>query len=87
MIDKIKQYAKFVAAIIGAVAVSFAGLLPAEWAPWIQAVIALLTAISVLAVPNALTSSQDLALALRTPSEVNADAQAALARAGYPPVV
>lgn len=58
MIDKIKQYAKFLAALIGAVATSFAGLLPPEWAPWIQAAIALLTAISVLAIPNQITDSQ-----------------------------
>ena len=63
MIDTIKQYAKFVAALISAVAVAFAGLLPAEWAPWIQAVIALLGAVSVLAVPNAITSAQVAAIA------------------------
>lgn len=63
MIDTIKQYAKFLAALVSAIAVSFAGLLPAEWAPWIQAVIALLGAISVLAIPNAITDRQIEAIA------------------------
>ena len=58
MVDKIKQYAKFLAALISAIAVSFAGLLPAEWSPWVQAAIALLGAISVLTIPNALTETQ-----------------------------
>ena len=58
MIDKIKQYAKFIAALLGAVAVSFAGLIPPEFAPWVQAVIALATALSVLAIPNQLTPEQ-----------------------------
>ena len=58
MIDTIKEYAKFAAALIGAVAVAFAGLLPLEAAPWIQAVVALLTAVSVLAVPNTVTAAQ-----------------------------
>lgn len=81
MIDKIKQYAKFVAAILGAIAVSFAGLIPDGWAPWIQAVIALATAISVLAIPNALTDDQVIsqarhledpgAVAARLVTEVN----------------
>lgn len=52
MIDNIKQYAKFIAALIGAFAVTFAGLLPAEVAPWIQAVAAFLSAIAVFTVPN-----------------------------------
>ena len=58
MIDKVKQYAKFIAAVLGAIAASFAGLIPAEWAPWLQAVIALATAVSVLAIPNQPTNAQ-----------------------------
>ena len=48
----IQEYAKFVAALLGAVAVSFAGLIPESYAPWIQAVIALAAAVSVLVIPN-----------------------------------
>lgn len=58
MIDKIRQYAKFIAALLGAIAASFAGLIPSEFAPWIQAVIALGTAIAVLEIPNQLTPEQ-----------------------------
>lgn len=56
--DKIKQYAKFIAALLGAIAVSFAGLIPDEASPWVQAVIALATAVSVLAIPNQITDEQ-----------------------------
>ena len=58
MIEKIQEYAKFTAALLGAVAVSFAGLIPAEFAPWVQAVIALAAAISVLVIPNRVTGAQ-----------------------------
>jgi hypothetical protein len=58
MFEKVKQYAKFLAAVLGAVVVSFAGLLPAEWAPWIQAAAAFLSAIAVLTIPNAPTELQ-----------------------------
>ena len=58
MIHKIQEYAKFVAALLGAVAVSFAGLIPSEFAPWLQAVIALAAAVSVLVIPNRVTGAQ-----------------------------
>ena len=58
MIQKIQEYAKFVAALLGAVAVSFAGLIPSEFAPWLQAVIALAAAVSVLVIPNRVTDEQ-----------------------------
>lgn len=58
MIDKIQEYAKFIAALLGAVAVSFAGLIPSEFAPWLQAVIALAAAVSVLVIPNRVTGAQ-----------------------------
>ena len=58
MIEKIQEYAKFVAALLGAVAVSFAGLIPSEFAPWLQAVIALAAAVSVLVIPNRVTGAQ-----------------------------
>jgi len=54
----IQEYAKFVAALLGAVAVSFAGLIPSEFAPWLQAVIALAAAVSVLVIPNRVTGAQ-----------------------------
>lgn len=57
MIETIKQYAKFVAALIGAAVVAFAGLLPVDVATWAQAVAAFLTAVSVLVIPN--TSVED----------------------------
>lgn len=54
----IQQYAKFIAALIGAAATAFAGLLPEDIAPWVQATVAFLTAFSVLVIPNALTETQ-----------------------------
>jgi Mg2+/citrate symporter len=48
----IQEYSKFVAALLGAIAVSFAGLIPESYSPWIQAVIALAAAVSVLVIPN-----------------------------------
>lgn len=53
MIETIKQYAKFIAALIGAAVVAFAGLLPEDVSVWAQAVAAFLSAVAVLAVPNA----------------------------------
>ncbi len=52
MLDQIKHYAKFIAALLGAIAASFAGLIPETWGPWLQALIAFATAISVFAIPN-----------------------------------
>lgn len=58
MIDKIQQYAKFIVAVVGAALTAFSQFIPVEYADWITAGLAFLTAISVLAVPNALTNSQ-----------------------------
>jgi uncharacterized membrane protein len=58
MIEKIAQYAKFFAALLGAFITTFAGLLPPEVSPWAQAVSAFLTAVAVILVPNALTEKQ-----------------------------
>ena len=58
MLDTIKQYAKFITALLTVIASSFAGLIPADWGPWLQAVIALTGAISVLVIPNQLTTAQ-----------------------------
>ena len=49
---KLAEYAKFIAALIGAFMSAFAGLLPPEIAPWAQAVVAFLTAVAVVLVPN-----------------------------------
>ena len=53
MKHKIAEYAKFIAAVIGLVATSFAFAVPAEVAPWLAATASFLTAIAVLLVPNA----------------------------------
>lgn len=57
----IASYAKFIAALIGAFAVSFTGLVPAEWQPWFTAIAAFLTAVAVLLVPNRPTAAVDAA--------------------------
>lgn len=53
MIQKISQYAKFVVAIVGAVATAGAGLIPEDWAQWVSFALAILTAVAVYQVPNA----------------------------------
>jgi hypothetical protein len=53
MFQRLSEYAKFVAALLGAFVVAFAGLLPVGVAPWVQAVAAFLSAVAVFAVPNA----------------------------------
>jgi hypothetical protein len=58
MIANIQQYAKFIVAVVGAALTSFSQFIPVEYADWITAGLAFLTAISVLAVPNALTDDQ-----------------------------
>lgn len=58
MVDKIKQYAKFIAALIGAIATAFTTQIPSDWQGWITSIVAALTAISVLAIPNAITNQQ-----------------------------
>lgn len=52
MKQKLAEYAKFVAALIGAAATSFAALIPVEWSPLITAVMSFLTAVAVVLVPN-----------------------------------
>jgi hypothetical protein len=58
MRHKIAEYAKLIAALIGAAVTSFSTLIPAEWSPWATAGAAFLTAVAVLLVPNAPTESQ-----------------------------
>lgn len=58
MFDKIKIYAKFIVAVAGAALTAFSQFIPSDYAEWITAGIAFLTAISVLAVPNGVTDEQ-----------------------------
>jgi phage tail protein X len=53
MIQKISSYAKFIVAIVGAVATAGAGLIPADWGQWIAFGLAIVTAVAVYRVPNA----------------------------------
>jgi phage tail protein X len=52
MIQKISQYAKFIVAIVGAVATAGAGFIPADWGQWISFGLAIVTAAAVYRVPN-----------------------------------
>jgi len=52
MIQKISRYAKFIAAIVGAIATAGAGFIPADYGQWIQFALAILTAAAVYRVPN-----------------------------------
>jgi len=58
MFSQIQQYAKFIVAIVGAALTSFSQFIPVEYVDWITAGLAFLTAVSVLAVPNAPTNAQ-----------------------------
>lgn len=84
--QKIAEYAKLIAALIGAAVTSFSTLIPADWAPWATAASAFLTAVAVLLVPNAPTARQRdaiiLAEAERTADQQDADLEAALHRQG-----
>lgn len=91
MIEKLAAYRKAIAAfiapgivvVIASLDTSSAGGSTITIAEWLYVALAILgTGAVVAAVPNALTSSQKLGIALRTPSEINADTQAARHRAG-----
>lgn len=75
MREKIAQYAKFVAALIGAALTSFSLLIPAEWAPWLTAAASFLTAVAVVLVPNKITAAQeaDIVANVANPSELAAE--------------
>ncbi|QJD49840.1 hypothetical protein QDW19_gp25 [Microbacterium phage AvGardian] len=49
---KLAEYAKFIAALVGLAATSFAFAVPPEAAPWVSATVSFLTAVAVLLVPN-----------------------------------
>lgn len=94
MFDKLAEYRKAIAGFITpGIVVVIASLAPASdggaaitLSEWLYVALAILgTGSIVAAVPNAVTQKQKIALALRTSSEVNADTQAALAKAGLPP--
>lgn len=59
MKQKIAEYAKFIAAVLGLAATSFAFAVPADVAPWVAATVAFLTALAVLLVPNAAKPGTD----------------------------
>lgn len=52
MIEKISQYAKFIAAVVGSIATAGAGFIPEDWGQWVSFGLAILTAIAVYQVPN-----------------------------------
>lgn len=53
MKQKLAEYAKFVAALLGVAVQSFAFAVPEEYQVWVSGAIAFLTAIAVVLVPNA----------------------------------
>jgi len=64
--SKIAQYAKFIAALIGAFVTAFSTLIPTSWSPWATAAAAFLTAVAVILVPNSITDSQAAAIGTTT---------------------
>ncbi|AUG84820.1 hypothetical protein PBI_DISMAS_23 [Microbacterium phage Dismas] len=50
--EKLAEYAKFIAALIGLAAQSFAFAVPPEAAPYVTGVVSFLTALAVLLIPN-----------------------------------
>ena len=59
MIQKIKEVAKFLAALIGALATAGTALIPDAWSPWLGLALAVLTAVAVYQIPNAGTDQSD----------------------------
>ncbi|UVT31654.1 membrane protein [Microbacterium phage Nicky22] len=53
MKNKLAEYAKFIAALVGLAAQSFAFAVPPEAAPYVTGVVSFLTALAVLLIPNA----------------------------------
>ena len=51
--QKLKEVAKLIAAIIGGLATAGTTLIPADWSPWLGLVLAVATSVAVYAVPNA----------------------------------
>lgn len=84
MKQKIAEYAKFIAAVLGLAATSFAFAVPPEVAPWVASTVGFLTAIAVLLVPNATKPvDADAVLVAHSrldPDEQYTDIQAAISR-------
>ena len=85
MIQKIKEAAKMIAALVGALLTAGSTLIPESWAPWLSLLLAVTTAVATYVIPNAPTQAvKDRVLADHAsldPDEQNADLQAAIARA------
>ena len=84
MIQKIKEAAKMLAALIGAVLTAGTTLIPETWGPWLSLVLAIATAVATYVIPNApstATKNQVLDTFVQLdPDEQNADMQAAIVR-------
>lgn len=53
MVQKIQEYAKFVAALLGFAVTTGTTLIPVEWSPWLTFIAGIATAVSVAVIPNA----------------------------------
>lgn len=53
MIQKIKEAAKMIAALVGAVLTAGSTLIPEAWSPWLSLLLAVLTAVATYVIPNA----------------------------------
>lgn len=53
MIQKVKEAAKMVAALVGALVTAGTTLIPVEWNGWLGLIAAVATAIATYAIPNA----------------------------------
>lgn len=49
---QIQKYAKAIVAFVGAFLTAGSTFIPAEWAPWVSLVLALLTTVATFQVPN-----------------------------------
>lgn len=58
MKQKLAEYAKFVAALLGVAAQSFAFAVPEEYQVWVSGTIAFLTSLAVVLVPNKKTEGE-----------------------------
>lgn len=84
MIQRIKEAAKMLAALVGAILTAGSTLIPESWSPWLSLTLAVATAVATYVIPNAPSQAAKDAvladLARLDPDEQNADIQAALSR-------
>ena len=84
MMQKLKESAKMLAALVGALITAGSTMIPESWGPWLSLLFAVLTAIATYTIPNAPTRAQrDTVLAkvaVLDPDEQNTELQAARAR-------